>query len=143
MVDIIQNVQTLLSDNWSPGNTGSRTPLFTINSESKRKDLGFLNKDLIVLWEQDEFNEDLAVGGGNKQITSNIIIDIRTVLTRDQAILLYEEVRRIVIAKEKNDPFGDASFDILDLTEKRETESYSNFWRYTCKLRVIKYLKTF
>jgi len=143
MADFVLSVQTLLNDNWNPTNTASRTPAVEIQTEIKRKDLGYTNKDLIVLYGADEFDADFAVGGSNKNIVSTVMIDIRNIVSRAQQDLLYVEVRRIIIANEKNDPFGDGEADILDLTEKRPAERHTKFWRDLCKLRVEKFIKTF
>ena len=144
MADILESVSDLLTNNWTASNTGNRTPEIKPVFEAKRSDLGFSDKDIIVLYEESNIPQDIAIGGSNKRRVNIVVVDIRTMKTRAQAVLIWKEVERIIVANEKNDPFGDATADILDITDIKDLSDKTNkLWRFVLKLRIEKFIEVF
>ena len=144
--DLLGNIKTLFTDNFNPSNTASRTPVIDLVENYKRVDLGFQDKDFILLQKESHFKEDIAIGGGNKQSTEKVVINIISYLTRNQMFLILKEIERIIVANEKNDPYGDTSIDIqdlIDIQEKTETDRGRKYWRWIAKLEAKKFIETF
>ncbi len=109
--NIIAKSVTLLSDNWTPGNTGSVTPLIANIGEVKRA-----SGDSVFLYEISEVPEDNASGALTKKKDKVIAVDVRTFTSFAQAVLMKEEVESIFNNNQK-DPFGDQTYDIQDITD--------------------------
>jgi hypothetical protein len=142
-VDLLSDVKTLFDNNWLSANTGSRTP--TINSifENKRVDFSMGgNKDFIFLYEGNEVDEDAGAGGGAKHKSNPVFIDIRTMHSRNQVLLMRNEVERIIIANEKNPFSGNPFFDIADITNFTDLSDKSiNLWRFLLTLKLERFNK--
>lgn len=116
--DILSDLKTLLDDNWTAANTGNRTPTVTIIYNIKKEDFELSgNKDHIFIYSNTSELKDNASGGGSKERIRNITADVRTMFTRDQVILLVNEVERIIQANEV-DPFSDGAYDIANVTDE-------------------------
>jgi len=137
MTDVLLSVKTLLDNNWTSGNTASRTPTVQSIFDVKRVDFRISgSKDHIFLWEITRVPEDNAAGAASKKVTWVIAIDIRTMLSRAQADLVRVEVRRILNANQI-DPFGDATFDISDITDDQDlSDRLVGIWRFQVKWEI-------
>ena len=128
MSDVLTSVKTLLDANWNSSNTGGRTPAVQNIYDVKRVDVG--GKDSILLIEQNELPSDNASGGTSKQKTSIVKLDIRTVENRDQAVLMKEEVERI-LDNAQIDVFGDQVYDLSDITNIKDlSDRTSGLFRF-------------
>jgi hypothetical protein len=142
-VDLLADVKTLLDNNWVSASTGSRTP--TINSvfENKRVDFSMGgSKDFIFLYEGNEVDNDAGAGGGAKHKVNPVFIDIRTMFSRNQVLLMRNEIERIIIANEKNPFASNPFFDIADITSFQDLSDKSiNLWRFLLTLKLERFNK--
>lgn len=134
--DILSDLKTLLDASWTAGNTGNRTPIVTIIYNLKRADFEISgSKDHIFIYSNTSDLKDNAAGGGSKERTRNITADVRTMFTRDQVILLVNEVERIIQANEV-DPFSDGAYDIADVTDENDlSDKFVKLFRIVLKLK--------
>lgn len=134
--DILSDLKTLLDNDWTAGNTGGRTPTVTKIYEVKRADFEMAgSKDHIFIYSNTSELKDNAAGGGSKEIIRNVTVDVRTMLTRDQVLLLVTEVERIIQANEV-DPFSDGAYDIADVTDENDlSDKFVKLFRIVLKLK--------
>ena len=94
-VDPINSVKTLLEDSWTSGNTDSITPNIDYIWNWKRVDLS--NKSAVLLYAPvPHVSEFAGIGSTTEKTEDQITIDIRTIVSRDHANKLRDEVHRIV-----------------------------------------------
>lgn len=144
--DLLTSLKDLLSNEWNSSLTGDRTPIIDLTENYKRADLGFQDKDLILLQQESRFMEDIGAGGSNKQSIEKVVINVFSFLSRNQMFLILKEIERIIVANEKNDPYGDDSIDIQDLQDIREETEIvrgRKYWRWITKLESKKFIETF
>lgn len=126
MVDALTTVKTLLTAQWTAGNTDSLTP--TIDFVVNRKLVDAANGDWVLLYEVDEGIDPFGIGGSEWAHDNIISCDIRTTYKRvpiDQIrphlIKVKDEVLRILKANVA-DPDGDFALAVLrrkkDLSDK-------------------------
>ena len=133
MTDILESVESLLTTNWTAANTGSRTPIIDQSFNKGRHDIGFQDKDLILLRELEDIAKDAAAGGGMKDRVNVVIADVYTMKTRAQAVLVWKEIERIVTNNETA-PFS--GWDIADVTQITDRSDRSiKLWRFTLEIR--------
>ena len=108
--NLISSTVTLLSDNWTSANTGSVTPAIKNISDVKR-----IGGDSLMVYNISEAVSDNASGASSKKKTKVVAIDCRSFKSYDQALLIKEEVERILNANQI-DPFSDQVYDISDVT---------------------------
>lgn len=141
MADILTSVKTLLTNEWDDLNTNSRTPTIDLVFNFKRADMGFQDKDLVLLYEESDIPRDSGAGGSNKRRVNVIVADVRTMKTRAQAVAIWGEIQRIIVANEVS-PF--TGWDIADLTDITDLSDRStNLWRFTLKLRFESFIEVF
>ena len=109
--NIISDVVGFLETNWVAANTGSVTPYIANIGEVKRA-----SGDSAFVYEISEIPQDNASGAQTKQKTKVIAVDIRTLKSFAQGVLMKEEVERIFNAKQI-DPFSDQVYSIQDITD--------------------------
>ena len=133
MTDILDSVKTLLDANWNAANTGTRTPDVDQSFNKARHDIGFEDKDLILLKEMDDLPKDVAAGGGMKRRVNVVIADVYTMKSRAQAVLVWKEIERVVTTNETA-PFS--GWDIGDVTDiKDRSDTSIKLWRFTLEIR--------
>ena len=109
--NLISSVVTLLTNNWTAANTGSVTPAFKNISDVKRT-----GGDSVLIYMIAHTSEDNASGAATKKKVKTIAMDCRSFTNYAQALLIAEEVERILDANQV-DPFGDAVYDISDVED--------------------------
>jgi len=132
--DSLESVKTLLTNNWTAGNTDGVTPTIVVMFEApKRIDLAG-NRDHIGIYLSGHSTVPNALGGKSERAVHRVSIDIRTVYrtasvsTRTHLRKLYNEVRRIV-GTNLNDP--DANFnEIMPLSYVDFSDRSKGFGRY-------------
>ena len=107
--NLISAVVTLLSGAWNNANTGSVTPAFKNVSDVKR-----IGGDNVLIYNIAHTSEDNASGAATKKKVKTIAMDCRSYTSYAQALLIAEEVERILDANQV-DPFSDAVYDISDV----------------------------
>lgn len=136
--DLLTDVGDLLDNNWEPDNTGSRTPIINKIFDVKRFDFSLEgSRDGIFLYEDSHVAIDAALGGGAKKKSNIITIDIRTTFSRDQAILIRNEVERIIVDNEIAPINGYDVADIIDLQDL--SDKIIKIWRFVLKLRLERF----
>jgi len=144
MSDLLTELQTLLNDLWDSSNTGNRTPTVSIGGEVKRLDLS--STDHIILSEAGHTASDAASGGSIKRKVNTVLIDFRTVASRAQAILIRDEIERIIVASEINPFSGSPFYDIVDITDLRDytdTDGTVSYWRFVLTARFERFAEAF
>ncbi len=132
--DLLIDVANLITTNWVKASTDNRTPTISDIAEVKRVDLR--TGDFIFIWELIRIPEDNASGGSSKETRTNIILDIRTALSRAQFVLMRKELRRI-LNNAQIDVFSDSEYDISDIMEDTDLSSKMvNLWRAQLKWRL-------
>lgn len=107
--NLISSVVTLLSGAWNNSNTGSVTPAIKNISDVKRT-----GGDSVLVYMIAHTSEDNASGAQTKKKVKTIAMDCRSFKSYAQALLIAEEVERILDANQI-DPFSDAVYDISDV----------------------------
>ena len=132
--DILVDTKALLDDNWNSANTNSRTPVVTDITKLKRVNLGAA--DHIFIWELIRVPEDNASGGQSKKTNTQVIVDIRTAVSRAQFVAIRKEVNRI-LDNAQIDVFADGVFDISDIIQDEDmSHLMTNLWRAQIKWRL-------
>ena len=130
MPDVVKSLYTLVSANWTKGNTNNLTPIFfygEIGSEAKRVDTA---ETAIIRFYQASATslEPNGLGKTTQRAEYPVSVDIRTSKSRAHSILLVEEVKRIMNNKIV-DP--DSSFAIADIEEERDlSPNNASFWHW-------------
>lgn len=128
--NIIDLTVSLLSDNWINANTGDVKPNIKNIGEVKRA-----SGDSVLLYEISEVPQDNASGALSKMKTKVIALDVRTFKTFSQAILIKEEIERI-LNNNQVDPFGDQTYDIQDITDiKPMSDRTRGLYRYQINVK--------
>ncbi|MCP6727491.1 MAG: hypothetical protein KJI69_05785 [Patescibacteria group bacterium] len=109
--NLINSVITLLVTNWIPDNTVSVTPAIKNVSDVKR-----IGGDNVLVYLIASTSEDNASGALAKKNVKTIAMDCRSFTSYAQALLIAEEVERILNANQI-DPFGDQVYDISDVED--------------------------
>jgi len=109
--NLISSVVTLLTDNWVAANTGSSTPAFKNITDVKR-----IGGDSVLIYMISHTSEDNASGALKKKKVKTVALDCRSFKNYAQALLIAEEVERILDANQI-DPFSDAVYDISDVED--------------------------
>ena len=109
--NLISSTVTLLSDNWTAANTGSVTPAIKDVSDVKR-----IGGDSVLVHSIAGPVSDNASGAQTKKKVKTIVINCRSYTSHAQALLIQEEVERIMNANQV-DPFGDQVYDISDVDD--------------------------
>ncbi len=115
MVDALDTIKTILTDNWNSDNTDSITP--TIDFIQNHKELDMANKDYVLIYEVNESHAPFGIGGTTFAQENSVSIDIRTTYktaditaVRGHLIKIKDEVLRIVKA---NLDTPDSNFKLL------------------------------
>lgn len=109
--DLIGLIVTLLGDSWNNANTGSVTPAIKNVSDVKRT-----GADSVLIYNISHTSEDNASGAQTKKKVKTIAMDCRSFKSHAQALLIAEEVERILDANQV-DPFSDQVYDISDVED--------------------------
>ena len=128
--NLIDAVITLLTDNWNSANTGGVTPAIKNISDVKR-----IGGDSALLYNIGETVSDNAAGAQAKKKVKTIAIDCRSFTSYSRALLIKEEVERILNANQVN-PFGDQVYDISDVEDIDEiSERTRGLFRFKVKVK--------
>ncbi len=129
--DILVDVDSLVTTNWVPANTSSRTPTVINIGEVKR--INQCATDFVLIWELDYNPEDNAAGGAQKRTKTTIMLDVRTGVSRAHAVDMRLELRRILNAAQV-DVFSDGAYDISDIIEERDkSDKMVKLFQFTFK----------
>lgn len=109
--NLISSIVTLLTTGWLPANTGNVTPAIKNVSDVKR-----IGGDNVMVYLIAHTSEDNASGALAKKKVKTIAMDCRSFKNYAQALLIAEEVERILDANQI-DPFGDQVYDISDVDD--------------------------
>ena len=109
--DLIGSVITLLGDSWTSANTGNVTPAIKNVSDVKR-----IGGDNVLIYNIAHTSSDNASGAQTKKKVKTIAMDCRSFTSYAQALLIAEEVERILDANQV-DPFSDQVYDISDVED--------------------------
>ncbi len=109
--NLISSTITLLSNSWTSANTGSVTPAIKNISDVKRT-----GGDSVLIYNIGHTSEDNASGAQAKKKVKTIAFDCRSFKSYAQALLIAEEVERILDANQV-DPFSDQVYDISDVED--------------------------
>ncbi len=95
--DPLDSTLTLLSDNWTAGNTDSKTPTFQKVTDIKRLDFR-VNQDFILAHRAIEVTKPAGVGPADKNESINFNLDIRTFGSDQEGhwLKVLDEVKRIL-----------------------------------------------
>jgi len=127
MTDALSTIKTVLSDNWTAGNTDSITPTFTLQGDFEYKQFDLKNGDLVKIYEVGENWRPFDIGKNTWERVN--IISIECLTTYKNATLstrrahldkMIAEVIRIVKAN-VSDP--DANFKELLPVRKSDRSS--------------------
>ena len=109
--NLISLVVTLLTANWTAANTGLVTPAIKNISDVKR-----IGGDNVMVYMIAYTSEGNASGALAKKNVKTIAMDCRSFTSYAQALLIAEEVERILNANQI-DPFSDQVYDISDVDD--------------------------
>lgn len=121
MVDVLDTIKNILTDNWNSSNTDNITPV--IGKVFDYKELDITNNDYVLIYESGESHRPFAIGGQTFEQSNTVSIDIRTTYKgqntmdniRPHLIKMQDEVLRIIKAKLSN---PDSNFQLLLPTRK-------------------------
>jgi hypothetical protein len=132
-------IQTLLTNNWTSGNTDNRTPKFYISSEpSVSKFLSHENLgDIILIYERNRQNIKNSTGSSSKRAIYHVSLDCRSTVSRAHFIKFIGEAERVLDANIVNPATG---YNILDPTGTIpiSNDSTKGFWRGVIECALIK-----
>jgi len=120
--DPISKMVTLLTSSWTAANTGNVTPTIANVTTKKR-----ISGDSVLLHNISNVPVDNASGASSKKRSTVIALTARTFTSFEQAMLMKEEIESIVGANEI-DPFGDQSFDIMDISDIQENQEETRIY---------------
>ena len=131
---ILAKLKSLLDNLWISTNTNNRTPKIQDVFQVKRVDISQSASDLILLDELTRVVSDNGSGASSKQISTVLMIDLRS-YSRDQLILVRNEVERILNTNQVN-PFSDNSYEISDITDERDlSDKFIKLFRYQINVK--------
>ena len=137
--DAAQTVKGILSDGWTAGNTGSRTPDFNMRETKKR--LGVDDNDQVLAYNVNSAIEIQGLPRGHVQSDDYCTVDIMTAFSRAQMLLIIKEVQRLLKASNTqptSSPSG-AQYDEIFPVAVVWLQDYFNFWRVNVEVRCIEY----
>lgn len=127
MVDVLDNLKTILNDNWNSSNTDNMTPEINIITDVKQIDAA--NGDHILLYEMIEPIEPFGIGAQEWAHDRQVSIDIRTTYKRasipdirPHLIKIKDEALRIIKSKVDN---PDADHHLLVPLRKKDLSDKS------------------
>lgn len=138
MADILLDINTLLTSNWTASNTGGVTPKIDVIFDHKRIDLkptAIDDGDFILTYINTQTQVPSGVNFSHKNVIEIVTVDLRSMVSRAHSILLRDEIKRIFDSKFKN-PITDVheleTTNVLDLSDKTRS-----LWRFvfTVELR--------
>ena len=133
--DPVSSVRTLLTSNWSSGNTDDTTPTISDSWDLGKKNLN--RGDVIRLYEVAGTHEPNAFGSGLDKGSWRISIDISTKSSRSRLRKLYGEVLRLLRAN-KTDPFTDYQM-VYPTSRVDQTDKLNRWYRYVLDCEVVSY----
>ena len=135
IVDAISTVDTLLTANWTPGNTDSLTPEIKPIVESKQEN--YPNGDFVLLYEVDQSVLPFGLGANAWELVATLSIDCRTTFkraaftdVRPHAVKMKDEVLRIISTQANVIAPGDDFNLILPLRIKDLSDKTKGFGRF-------------
>lgn len=142
MVDVMQGLVTLFTNNWNAANTDSVTPTFLKITDPASKTYDFnTKKDLVLIHVPRTTPASNGFGVARKQIEWVIDIDIRT-LGSDQEThfrKVYDEVIRILDANILNPFTGIAILETDDLLQQELSDKMKGLFREVVPVKAIDY----
>lgn len=127
MVDSLSTITTILTNNWTAGNTDSITPTIGKITDYKELDLG--REDYILVYEMNEAHRPFGIGGLSFEEKPFIAIDFRTTYknapiadVRAHGIKIQEEIKRIIKLKIAN---PDGTYQLLIMHRKKDLSDKS------------------
>ncbi len=131
MVETIDRYVNILEDNWSSGNTGSRTPAFFNQNKVKRIDTHYTRKDAIGVFRPTGgiSYEPNGLGYGANKVEDVLFVNVMTSFSDAQSVLMRDEVKRILDSVRT-----DRTSTLFDVTKLRNQndrrDSTRNFFRW-------------
>lgn len=129
-------VQTLLSANWSNGNTNSRTPKF-VTGTTKGLDLNV--SDEVRIYITSMTSDDEGVSGAHLTRTDRVSIDCRTKKDRSHMFKMMSEVERILASNRITPstlPSG-AQYDLIKAGNWVNPVEWPDFWQMVLDVTLL------
>jgi len=137
--DWLENIVSLLEDNWTSANTDNTTPTIRlITDPSLPKKINFSHGDYVLIYEEssDEKPADIGYLGGRQW--ARISLDIRTNKGRPRVNKLYGEAGRIIKANRIHPKDGDGNSLGIDYIIWRGAKDLTNrmyrIWRLVASI---------
>lgn len=140
MADIVGQTVSLLSTNWTAANTGSVTPKIDESFDVKRyrySRTAVNNGDTVFAYSGTYTQEADGVNKTHVNTQDPITIDVRTAVSRAHAILLRDEVKRILGANFNEPVTGQREVEIEEIQDM--ADKLRLFWRFIFMLRYKAY----
>lgn len=139
MVDPLNTINTILKDNWVPGNTDEKTPKFIKITDIKRYNFGE-NQDIVIAQRPTNNVTPAGIGEANKHEVENFNIDIRVkgVDNENHWLNVIEEIKRILQLKKIN-PSSDYLILEFDGAEIDLSNKTFNLWRKLLPVQLKRY----
>ncbi len=132
----IDDIKSLLSENWTASNADDETPVIDLVLNYKRVDLSI--KSAILIYQDDRNEQEIGLGAGQKTAKEYITIDIRTAKSRDHLINLYKEVERIIDKNVKTTP----NWDFIHIQHVKDlSDKMRKLWRYIVDVEMWKIIQ--
>lgn len=137
--DPMQTVLALLSSNWTPSNTDSKTPKFLKITDRKRYDFDE-NDDVIFAQRPITEIAPAGIGPANKHEFENFNLDIRVWGSDQEAHFLnvIEEVKKILESKKVN-PSADYLILEYDGSGQDMSDKMHKVWRKIMPVQIRRY----
>ena len=118
-MSFMDQVVSLLFDNWNKSNTGQIQPVIKEIDDVKR-----VTYEAILVYDIANVPQDNASGGQSKMKSRTVALSVRSFRTYDQSELYVTEIERILNSPTfQTNPFGDNSWDIQDITDIQNDRS--------------------
>lgn len=131
-------MQSVLDDGWNRGNTNQRKPVImdiTTLEPGRGKRFDLNRSDGVFLYETAHNEEQPEVFYDFVHTRINITVDARTVMGRDQLMMIEDEIRRIVHSKRKGDAIN---FDrMLFKTRTDLSDRTKHLHRMTFQVEIV------
>ena len=133
---LLDDIKTLLENNWNNSNTDSRTPQITNRFSVKR--INISTNDYILIRELTRVQEDNGSGASSKHITIIVSLDLRTMYSYEHLIKMRNEAERILNNHQIN-PFDNQEYEISDISDERDlTDGLVKIYRYEINIKFQK-----
>jgi hypothetical protein len=132
----LSELDTLLTNDWTNGNTNSRTPTIQHVTDSRKYNLR--DGDYVLLYMGAITQTADALNYQSVNVNEMVSVDIRTKFSRAHALLMRNEVNRIIWSNRKT------LTNYNHMTPENSTDLSNkmiNLWRWVIDVRFIKHNK--